>query len=765
MQRNKKEYLLQILDELSRMEELQNIPGTSEELERLRERLSDDEFRIAVVGEFSSGKSTFINAMLGRDILQHATTETTAAVTRIVNVEMEDPRRMTGRVITRDGRDISMPDLGDLKEYTTTQSERYRDRVPEEIAAVEIYLPFMVLSRPVVLVDTPGLNGMAEGHREQTVALIQKAHACIYLIPRGGLGESDILFLTYLAKFQKNFIFIQNFIDEFQISQGDSVPKKLAEQREILDRKIFAEETECVYDICGVSALMELASADQHIERLYADSPSLLTPEDRIRLHEQSGFEDFRRLMGQTFREERMDDIQYGGAARAIANWTRSLLDHISTREQQARDFYEASRDKRTLEKLEHLREKILAGEQRQRENLQNFILARGDEIRKEECGSLRESFKELDGQVYAQMAAIPQLPALEQFEKELPGRLENRVGTILAESNARLRQKFQTLYQVLLTRIDEYSGIKSTEELDLESLTLRSLPDRQPSFKAAQGRIEKWEDDLEGKRQEALQLQNTGCAMEVELRKAQQSEAAAQRAQREIENQRDRDLAQMGGRPAASEHKESYTDYEYRGGLGFLDWLCGPKEVIRYRTVRDDSAGKAWDQRKAEIQNAFAVRNDSLSKELAAARRQKTRVSAMLDANQTKARSIEEVIRRLGDKIALEREKLEQEKRQAAQEYLELRRTSLHQQIHVYLLGESGVLAETEEAMKSIAEETEQAFVSLAMDRFTRALEQKLQWIQETMREKRPGILRQAENLSEIGNQLRKILEEMERD
>jgi len=134
-----------------------------------------------------------------------------------------------------------------------------------------------------------------------------------------------------------------------------------------------------------------------------------------------------------------------------------------------------------------------------------------------------------------------------------------------------------------------------------------------------------------------------------------------------------------------------------------------------------------------------------------------------MVDANQTKARSIEEAIRRLGDKIALEREKLEQEKRQAAQEYLDLRRTSLRQQIQAYLLGESGVLAETEESMKSIAEETEQAFISLAMDRFTQALEQKLQWVQETMQEKSPEILRQAENLSETGRRLREILKEME--
>ena len=49
--------------------------------------MNDDEIRIAVVGEFSSGKSTFINALIGKDILNHATKETTAVITRLINVK------------------------------------------------------------------------------------------------------------------------------------------------------------------------------------------------------------------------------------------------------------------------------------------------------------------------------------------------------------------------------------------------------------------------------------------------------------------------------------------------------------------------------------------------------------------------------------------------------------------------------------------------------------------------------------------------------
>lgn len=763
MQSKRKKQLLKILAKVTGIKDLQRIPGFQEEAARLHERLADDEFRIAVVGEFSSGKSTFINAMLGKDVLQHATTETTAAVTRIVNVQENDPRRMTGVVTMRNGKEILMPDLKNLKEYTTTQSERYQNRIPDEILSVEIYLPFMTLSRPIVLVDTPGLNGMAEGHREQTVALIQKAHACIYLIPRGGLGESDILFLTYLVRLQKNFIFIQNYIDEFRISEGDSVSEKLEEQRKILTQKIFMHNPDCVFDICGVSALMELVSADQRINRLYADSPDTLTAENRIHLHEQSGFDEFRNIMNQNFQEDHMDEIQYGGTSRAIANWIMSILNHISRQEQQAREFFDASHDKRVLEKLDYLHEKIIVGEQRQRESLQNFIIARGEEIRREEYDGLKVSFEDFVSQLGAQINAIRESEKLDLFEKKLPGLLENKVGVILEEGDVRLRRKFQTLYQILLTKIDEYSGIKSTEDLNLESLNISSIPVKQLPFTVAQGRIEKWREELESKKQESSTLMDKNNQIMTELLEVQRSETSAQRAQREIEKQKNRDFAVMGSRPAVEEHSVPYTDYVYRGGFGIIDALFGPKEVMRYRTVRDDSAGHKWDQRRARIQNAYAVKNDSLSKELAAARRRKNNILARQDVNQTKLKTIEEKISQLEKVIALESEKLEQEKRHAEEEHMELRRASLQQQVEEYLLSGNGVLARVQENRASIAEKFEKAFIRLAMDQFTQALQQKLQWIDQMKREKTPEILRQAENLGQICERLQNILKEME--
>lgn len=87
IEQNLKHICLGIINKIEDNEELKTIEGFTKEAEVFRERLNDDEIRIAVVGEFSSGKSTFINALIGKDILNHATKETTAVITRLINVK------------------------------------------------------------------------------------------------------------------------------------------------------------------------------------------------------------------------------------------------------------------------------------------------------------------------------------------------------------------------------------------------------------------------------------------------------------------------------------------------------------------------------------------------------------------------------------------------------------------------------------------------------------------------------------------------------
>lgn len=77
--------IIEALKEIQNSEFISKSEIFYDSFESLIQRLSDQSFRIAVVGEFSSGKSTFLNALIGEDLLKHGAQETTATVTEIYN--------------------------------------------------------------------------------------------------------------------------------------------------------------------------------------------------------------------------------------------------------------------------------------------------------------------------------------------------------------------------------------------------------------------------------------------------------------------------------------------------------------------------------------------------------------------------------------------------------------------------------------------------------------------------------------------------------
>jgi len=168
----KKEELLSKIQQIESIECVKLNITLMSEIRKIKERVSDDTFRIAVVGEFSSGKSTFINGLIGRDILLHAVNETTAAITCIYNVPDADARIGSCEIEFNDGRTKVIKDFALLKEYTTTQSQL---DVAGEIKHVSIYAHFIDAEVPLVIVDTPGLNGIADKHRDITIEEVKHA--------------------------------------------------------------------------------------------------------------------------------------------------------------------------------------------------------------------------------------------------------------------------------------------------------------------------------------------------------------------------------------------------------------------------------------------------------------------------------------------------------------------------------------------------------------------------------------------------------------
>lgn len=347
------------------------------ELDTLGERLRDRTFKLAVIGEFSSGKSTFINAIIGKDILKRRVNETTAAVTYIHNVHHNDSRINTCEVEYNNGKKIKLQDLSNLEEYTTVND---RINVSESIKSVSIYVNFLNVENPIVITDTPGLNGIADRHREITLDEIKKAHACIYLLSRNGVKSTDHDFIRVLLNYQSRFIFIQNFIDVLRQSERETMQTKIAKDEENLKICFGTDDSEVHYQIYGISAIKALAARDLDKDKVFdVDKESI---SDRKKLLEESNFHEFEKGLLEMIESGEYLEVIEDSAKHTLRLIINKIKDNINE-ECELNEQLKIKDDKvKNIEKIKKVIERIELQKEDQNKRLQNFLISRDRENR-----------------------------------------------------------------------------------------------------------------------------------------------------------------------------------------------------------------------------------------------------------------------------------------------------------------------------------------------------------------------------------------------
>ncbi|HEY6296691.1 MAG TPA: dynamin family protein [Streptosporangiaceae bacterium] len=158
-----------------------------EQLEAVADRLDAARLRVLVAGEAKRGKSTLINALVGRAVLPVGVTPLTAIATTVRYGD--DPR---AEVLFMDGHQEKHP----LTALTDLVTERGNPRNRRRIAGVTVYLSVPVLAGGVELVDTPGTGSVFEWDTAAAHEALRSMDAAVFVLsadPPVSASERDLL--------------------------------------------------------------------------------------------------------------------------------------------------------------------------------------------------------------------------------------------------------------------------------------------------------------------------------------------------------------------------------------------------------------------------------------------------------------------------------------------------------------------------------------------------------------------------------------------
>jgi len=145
--------------------------------------------RVAIVGEFNAGKSTFINALIGADVAPTGVLPTTATLHHLRYATDPIARVHLNRA-TADAS-ASLERIVPVSELRATLMSTQ----PGTVRRVEILLPIASLTR-VEVIDTPGFNAPDASHAEAARAAFEEADAVLWLLDAGQAmkkTERDVL--------------------------------------------------------------------------------------------------------------------------------------------------------------------------------------------------------------------------------------------------------------------------------------------------------------------------------------------------------------------------------------------------------------------------------------------------------------------------------------------------------------------------------------------------------------------------------------------
>ncbi|GMH71818.1 hypothetical protein TL16_g10950 [Triparma laevis f. inornata] len=210
----------------------------------------DTTFSCVVAGEFNSGKTTFINALLGAELLKSGPLPTTDQICLIQTASLPNPYLNTEPTVHASATD---PNDINLMSFTVTHAYGDTNELLDDLQ----------------LIDTPGTNAVEElGHEALTRRLLPEADLIIFVTSaEQAISESERQLLAVIKTWKKPVVVILNKVDVL-------TPAELLEVKSFVEKRvqqIFESNDTEIIEVSSRTALTAKKRAAEKNSNLSAD--------------------------------------------------------------------------------------------------------------------------------------------------------------------------------------------------------------------------------------------------------------------------------------------------------------------------------------------------------------------------------------------------------------------------------------------------------------------------------------------------------------
>jgi hypothetical protein len=192
----------------------------ADSLRRRAELIEQDLAVFGIFGEFKRGKSTLLNALLGREVSPVRVTPETAVL-----VEVRYGPTPSAEIEFLDGRTEAI-DVARLAEFT---GRKTNPENVKRVARARVRVPNEYLRRGLVVVDTPGLQDVGRIYSNIAEEFVRKADAAILVLTYPAVSLSELSFIAEAAAHLHKIFIVLNLWPEFW-AQRETIRAEAAER-------------------------------------------------------------------------------------------------------------------------------------------------------------------------------------------------------------------------------------------------------------------------------------------------------------------------------------------------------------------------------------------------------------------------------------------------------------------------------------------------------------------------------------------------------